>query len=89
MKILEELKKFVLTVIAADLGRDSIDPDEDLLEQGIIDSLGVMTLTTFMEDTFGIQVSDEDIVPENFQSLNVLAAFVEQKMGQKLVSAEA
>lgn len=87
MKILEELERFVLTEIAAGLGMDSIDPDEDLLAQGIIDSLGVITLTTFMEDTFGIQVDDEDIVPENFQSLNVLAAFVEEKMGRKLLSA--
>jgi acyl carrier protein len=83
MKILEGLEKYVLTVIAADLGRASIDPDEDLLEQGVIDSLGVMTLITFMEDTFGIEIGDEDIVPENFQSLNILTKFVEQKMLQK------
>jgi acyl carrier protein len=80
MRVLERLQKVLLTEIAADLGKESFDPDEDLLEQGIIDSLGVMTLIAFMEKDFGIEVSDEDIIPENFQTLNIMASFVEQKM---------
>ena len=80
MDVLSELQKFMLTNVAADLGKDSLDPDEDLLAQGIIDSLGVMALVTFIEDTFGIQVTDGDIVPDNFQTLNVMAKFVEARM---------
>jgi acyl carrier protein len=83
MKILEDVEKVVLTEIAGDRGRASLSPDEDLLEQGIIDSLGVMKLISFMEATFGIQVLDEDIVPENFQTLKNIAMLVQNKMQNK------
>lgn len=80
MKILESLEQFLLTEIAADVSKRSLDADEDLLAEGIIDSMGVMKLVAFMEETFGIQVTDEDLVPENFQSLNVMAKFLEMKI---------
>jgi acyl carrier protein len=80
MSILEELEKFMIAEVAVDLDKKSLDPDEDLLAQRILDSLGVMKLTVFLEKTFGIEVADEDIVPENFQSLNIMAKFVEHKM---------
>jgi acyl carrier protein len=83
MTILESLEKGVLSEISFDHGKKSLGPEENLLEQGIIDSLGVMKLITFMEKTFGIQVLDEDVVPENFQSLTIMARFVEQKMQNK------
>jgi acyl carrier protein len=83
MTILEALEKFLLAEIAVDLGKESLDPDEDLLEQRIIDSMAILKLVLFMEQTFGIEVKDEDIVPENFQSLNSTVKFVEQKVRNK------
>lgn len=79
MSILEDLEKVLLTEIAVDLDKKSLTPDEDLLEQGIIDSLGIMKLILFIEETFGVNVNDEEIVPENFQTLNAMVKFVEQK----------
>ncbi len=61
-------------------------PDEDFtdedsfLEQGIVDSTGVLELVMFVEETFGFAVPDEDIVPENFDSVSKLTAYVKQKM---------
>jgi acyl carrier protein len=83
MSILEQLEKVLITEIAVNLERKSLAPDEDLLEKGIIDSLGVMKLLLFMEETFGIAVSDEEIIPENFQTLNNMVKFVEQKIKNK------
>lgn len=83
MGIIETLEKVLLTEIAADIDKKSLGSDEDLLEQGIIDSLGLMKLIVFIEETFGIEVTDEDVVPENFQSLNLIAKFVEQKLQAK------
>lgn len=80
MTILKGLEKFLLSDIASHLGKKALDPDENLLEQSIIDSLGILKLVTFLEESYGIQVIDEDIVPENFQSLNSMANFIEQKM---------
>ncbi len=83
MTIMGSIENSLLAEFAADLGTKSFDPDEDLLEQRIIDSLGLLKLVTFLEKSHGIQVNDEDIVPENFQSLNSMAKFVEQKMRSK------
>lgn len=83
MTIINGVEKFLLTEIAADLGKQSLDPDEDLLEQRVIDSMGILKLVVFLEKAHNIKVMDEDIVPENFQSLNSMAKFVEQKMQNK------
>ncbi len=83
MNILKDLEKVLLTEIAVDLGKRSLEPDEDLLEQQVIDSLGIMKLILFMEETFGIKVDDVEIVPENFQTLNMMVKFVEQKKQNK------
>ena len=83
MQILEKLEKVFLTEIAVDLGKKSLNPDEDLLEQGILDSIGIMKLIVFIEENFGIQVADEQIIPENFQNLNSMVAFVGQKIQNK------
>jgi len=83
MRILEGLEKFLLTEIAVDLGKKSLDPNEDLLEQGIIDSLGIMKLVLFLEESYGIQVDDQDITPENFQCLNSMVKYVEQQLQNK------
>ena len=79
----KNIEKFLLTDIAADLGRQALDPDEDLLDRRIIDSLGILKLVTFIEEAEDIQVNDEDIIPENFQSLNSLVRFVEKKKEKK------
>ena len=78
MNVREELEKFILNELAVDQDRQSIEPDEDLIMQGIIDSMGVIKLSTFMEEKFGIKVSDMDMVPENFQNIESLTRFVSQ-----------
>lgn len=79
MNILNSIERVLLTEIATGLDKKSLEPDEDLLDQGIIDSLGIMKLIAFIEDTFNLKIDDGEIIPENFQSLNSLVAFVQQK----------
>jgi acyl carrier protein len=56
-----------------------IDGAASLLAMGTIDSTGVMDLVMFLEDEFGIEVDDEDLVPDNLDSVQKLARFVERK----------
>ncbi len=49
------------------------------LDQGIIDSTGVLELVTFIENEYGISVADDDMVPQNFDSIDALAAFVAKR----------
>jgi acyl carrier protein len=56
-------------------------PDEaSFLEEGIVDSTGVLELVMFVEEQFGFSVADEDIVPDNFDSVARLAAYVQREM---------
>jgi len=58
----------------------SMPPDEaSLLRQGIIDSTGVLDLLMFVEDEFGITVADEDVKPDNFDSIDCIVRYIESK----------
>lgn len=59
--------------------KSNIRPDDDLLSEGIIDSLGILQLVSFIEEKFGIQIDDEDVVLENFQSVAALNNFLNSK----------
>lgn len=73
----EQIKNFILSEFVFD--RKEIDADEDLLSNGILDSSGVLQLVFFMEKNYGISVGDEEIVPDNFQSINSLTQFIQRK----------
>ena len=64
-----------------------LDASTPLLASGVIDSQGVLEVVPFLEQTFGIQISDEELVPENFASIRCLAAFVTRKFAPQEVSA--
>lgn len=53
--------------------------DASFLEEGIVDSTGVLEMVMFVEETFGVTVEDEEILPENFDSVTQLARYVRVK----------
>lgn len=53
-----------------------IDDDASLLELGVIDATGILELTLFVEDLFGLHVAEVDLTPENFDSVNNIARYV-------------
>jgi acyl carrier protein len=55
-------------------------PDDDLLSEGIIDSLGILQLVGFIEENFNFQIADEDVVLENFLSISALNQFLQSKL---------
>jgi len=58
---------------------ETLDPETSFLEEGIIDSTGVLEIISFVEETFQIKIEDEELVPENLDSIARLARFVERK----------
>jgi acyl carrier protein len=58
---------------------ESLSESDSLLEAGLIDSMGVLELMTFLESTFSIQVADEEVVPENLDTIGAISAFVQRK----------
>ncbi len=58
---------------------EPLSDDTSLLDEGIIDSTGVLELITFLEDQFEITVEDDEILPENLDSISKITAYVERK----------
>lgn len=58
---------------------DNFAADASFLQNGIIDSTGVLELVAFLEETFAIKVEDTDLVPENLDSIAQVIAFVQRK----------
>ena len=81
MSVAAEVEKFIVEEIALGTGVDSVGHDDDLLAQDVIDSLGIVELVAFLESRYEIDVGDDDLLPENFQSVNSVVAFVAAKRG--------
>ena len=61
--------------------------DTSFLESGIIDSTGILELITFLEDTYNIKIEDEELIPENLDSLKNVIHFLERKADENHVQA--
>jgi acyl carrier protein len=78
MGIAETFRSFITTnFYVADPA--ALSDDDSLLDAGIIDSTGVLDLIGFIEQQFGITVADEELVPENLDTVSRLVQFVERK----------
>jgi acyl carrier protein len=60
---------------------ETLTSDYRLIEKGVLDSLGLFEMVSFLEGHYGIQIEDQDIVPENFGSLKAIAKLVAAKAG--------
>jgi len=56
-----------------------VDEDYPLLEKQVVDSLGMITLIGLLEDEFGVEIDDGDVVPGNFRTIRQIATLVESK----------
>jgi len=56
------------------------DDDASFLDEGIIDSLGIIELVTFVEKQFGVSVADHELIPDNFDSVRKLDAYIRHKL---------
>jgi acyl carrier protein len=55
--------------------------DGELLDSGIVDSMGILELVMFLEERFGIALDDDEMLPDNFRSVPAIAALVSRKLG--------
>lgn len=62
---------------------DGLADDASFLDQGVIDSTGVLELVAHLEATYGVKVKDEELVPENLDSINAVTAYLEKKFSGK------
>jgi acyl carrier protein len=82
MNIEQTLEKFITEELL--LGqRTKIDPQESLTTSGVIDSLSLLRLIAFIEETFNVQVEDTELSPDNFETLDLMVDLIEGKVNHK------
>jgi acyl carrier protein len=77
----QQIRQFILSSFLFTDDQSKLKDEDSLLEQGIMDSTGVLELVAFLESEFGIQIADNELVPENLDSVNRINAFVGRKQG--------
>lgn len=75
MSLREDLLEFVEINLLR--GEHKVDPEESLIERGIIDSIGLMQLMTFIEEKAKVRIPDHQVTPENFESVAAMERLVE------------
>lgn len=81
-----QIQSFIVRTFPA-ARKHGINENLQLLESGIIDSLGVLDVVAFLEKTFMIKISDDELTPENFANIKHLAEFVQKKRNPIEVAA--
>ncbi|MCL4493083.1 MAG: acyl carrier protein [Nitrospirae bacterium] len=79
MQLKSEIKGFIVQNFLYGQRDNDFNDDASFLGKGIIDSTGVLELVSFVEGAFGILVADDELVPDNFDSINKLSAFIVKK----------
>ena len=78
LQIQEKVKQFILQT--SYISEDQINNDTLIFAQGIMDSMGFISIIDFIEEGFSITASDNELLESNFESINAIASFVSRKM---------
>lgn len=83
MNVKEIIKEFITEHFLKEGQQKTISDSGSFLDEGVIDSVGVLELVAFLEEKFGFRVEDEELVPENLDSVDKLVDFVQIKLAGK------
>lgn len=82
MPIETQIRSYILENFLYTSDQGKLRNSDSFLEDGIVDSTGILELLMFVEETFGIQVEDEEVLPDNFDSVERLKRYVQMKRGE-------
>lgn len=77
VKIQKEVRVFILENF---LPEKPVTDEDSLLENGVIDSTGILEIVSFLETTYGFSVDDEELIPDNLDSIKKITAFIQKKL---------
>lgn len=75
------VRQFIVTNFLFGQNGQDLSDDTSLLEKGIIDSTGVLELVSFLENEYRFDIADDELIPENLDSITNIARFVREKLG--------
>lgn len=79
-QVIEDVRSFICGTMLIEIPDQTIDPNESLVQRGVIDSTGVLELVGFLEQRYGITVADDEITTDNLDSLSAIAAYLRSKL---------
>ncbi len=74
---IEQLRNFISEITFTDI--EKIKEDTLIFEEGIFDSLGFLSLISFLDEKFGVEVGNDELSEENFESINAIVAYIAKK----------
>lgn len=77
----QTLKCFIEENLMRDKSSGPLTADESLLQRGVLDSLGLMNLIAFIEEKTGVRIADDDVMLENFETINAIVATIDRARG--------
>jgi acyl carrier protein len=80
MNTQEAIKQYLTNELSSDHKSLNLSVDDNLLLGGLVDSLGIMRLVNFIEQSFKIRVPPEDVTIEHFRSIRVIAEYIESRV---------
>ena len=78
--IVDSISKFIMNNFLLSDQKENIDVNISLYENRIVDSTGVLEIVDFLEEKFGIKIEDDELVPDNLDSINKMSKFVQRKI---------
>lgn len=81
LSIETQIRNYILENFLYTSDQGKLKNTDSFLEDGIVDSTGILELLVFVEETFGIKVEDEEVVPDNFDSVERLTRYICMKKG--------
>ncbi|HXC42348.1 MAG: acyl carrier protein [Candidatus Sulfotelmatobacter sp.] len=75
----DQIRQFVSEELAAAKGVTLVSDDQSLIDNGVVDSLGIFRLVTFLEENFGVKIGDEEISADNLASVDMIEQLVLRK----------
>jgi acyl carrier protein len=87
----QEVRKFITDnfLFGVESKRFAFTDDDSFQERGIVDSTGILELVSYLQETYSITVSDEELVPDNFDSLSKVARFLARKRRDQMAGVDA
>ena len=87
--LIQELRTFIVDnfLFGDSSGRFTFSNDDSFQERGIVDSTGILELVCHLQERYGIEIDDAELVPENLDSVSKVARFLERKQRPRVARA--
>jgi len=82
LEIKEKIRTFIVNNFLLGVNTGNLNDSDSFLEKGIVDSTGILEVVSFIEESFSIKVEDEEMLPDNLDSINHLVNFVQKKQNK-------